>query len=91
MRSRRLSNRWPTSGAGERAPRAVPCCAHACRYVVKVCLFQFVNSYISLCYVAFVKATGIQLPWAQWVDSTQVSALELFPPMAMSSLRCITA
>ena len=36
----------------------------------QVCLFQFVNSYISLFYVAFIKATGITLPWIPWETYT---------------------
>lgn len=40
--------------------RALPRCG-ARQYVVKVCLFQFVNSYIALFYVAFVKAFGMTI------------------------------
>jgi hypothetical protein len=40
-------------------------------YVVKVCIFQFVNSYIALFYVAFIKAAGVELPlpWVGWLRS----------------------
>ena len=38
-------------------------------YIVKVCIFQFVNSFITLYYIAFVKAAGVDLdlPWFGWM------------------------